>query len=126
MDWRILVSALAALPGALAQAGTPTAGECREGSEFIRNAALARDAGMSRDDFLGRMEADFVLIKAFPPELRWFVKDEADEAFLLAEATAVFDRPQPPARHEAQFLGDCMVLAGGIPLAAERPDSGRR
>lgn len=125
MDWRILVSALAALPG-LAQAGTPTPGECREGSEFIRNAALARDNGMSREEFIGRMQSDFVLIKAFPAELRWFVKDDADEAFLLAEAGAVFEQPQAPARHEAQFLRHCLVFAGEVPTFAERPDSGRR
>lgn len=125
MDWRILVSALVALP-CLAQAGTPTAGECREGGEFIRNAALARDAGMAREDFIGRMQSDFLLIKAFPPEWRWFAKDEADEAFLLGEANLVFDQPQAPARHEAQFLRHCLILAGEIPAVAERPDSGRR
>jgi hypothetical protein len=126
MDWRILVSAWAALACAPAQAGTPTPVECREGGEFIRNAALARDAGMPREDFIGRMQTDFVLIRAFPPELRWFVKDEADEAFLLAEASAVFDKPQPPARHEEQFLRHCLVMAGEIPFFAGRPDNGRR
>ena len=84
-----------------------TVAECFEGSDFIANAALARDNGMSRSAFLGRMEDDFELIQAYPPQLRWFAKDHDDEAFLFDSARRVFDAPQPPEAHRAQFLAAC-------------------
>ncbi len=41
----------------------PTVQECREAGEFIRNAALARDAGMTRKDFVARLDAIFTLLR---------------------------------------------------------------
>ena len=102
-----------------ALAGIPTYEECQQGGEFIRNAALARDAGMTRQAFLERMAQDFVLIRALPQELRWFVKDAADEAFFLAAAAEVFDRPQRPAHHESDFLSACGERALSGPEAEE-------
>lgn len=117
-----LLSAVAAavaatlLTGAPAGAGTPTFRECQEGSEFIRNAARARDAGVDRAFLLDRMAEDFRLIRAFPVALRWFAKDEQDESFLLAAATEVFDRPREAGWHEGRFLSACaeraLVTAG--------------
>ena len=72
-----------------AGAGRPSMNECFEGSEFIGNAALSRDAGMPSNAFLDRMEEDFMLIRAFPNELRWFVHDLDDESFLMQEARDV-------------------------------------
>jgi hypothetical protein len=92
----------------VAAAGHPSLDECFEGADFIGNAALSRDAGMPADQFLGRMQDDFVAIRAFPNELRWFVHDPEDEAFLLDEAREVFDRPGPPANHRLAFLGACV------------------
>jgi hypothetical protein len=83
-------------------------GECAEGGEFIRNAALARDLGVSRDFFIGKLEEDLVLIRAFPPDLRWFAQDEADERFLSERAAQVFDDPMEPEEHEAAFVRDCL------------------
>ena len=97
---------LAAFP-ALAAAHPHTAGECREGGDFIRNAALARDNGTTRDFFVGRLEEDFATIRAFPPALRWFVADAGDERFLRAEVAAVFDAPQPGDEHRAAFVERC-------------------
>src|SRR5687768_6880794 len=77
-----LLSALAfALVSAAGHAGVPTLAECDEASDFIANAAHARDNGMQRDAFLERMQADFVTPRAFPPALRWFARDDADERF---------------------------------------------
>lgn len=84
-----------------------TVAECFEGSDFIANAALARDNGVSRTQFLGRMEDDFELIHAYPPQLRWFAKDQGDETFLLQSAQQVFDSPQAPEQHRARFLAAC-------------------
>jgi len=83
--------------------------ECSEGGEFIRNAALARENGISREFFLGRLEEDLMVIRAFPPELRWFVQDDSDEAFLSERAAKVFDEPKKPEEHEAAFVRDCLL-----------------
>ncbi len=100
------VGLIAAAGSALA--GTPSPTECAEGAEFIGNAAHARDTGMSRDAFIDQMEADFHAIRAFPHELRWFVQDESDEAFLLGAARDVFDRPETPEAHRIGFFRSCM------------------
>ncbi len=91
-----------------AQASEHTIAECIEGSEFIGNAAHARENGMSREAFLSRLEEDFQLIKAYPPQMRWFAKDREDEAFLYESARDVFDQPQTPERHRARFLAACL------------------
>ena len=92
----------------LASASTPSATECTEAAEFIGNAAQARENGMSRDAFLEQMQSDFETIRAFPNELRWFVHDPADEAFLLGAASGVFDRPERPEVHRTAFFHACM------------------
>ena len=85
-----------------------TLAECAEGGEFIRNAALARDAGASRAFLIGKLEEDLVLIQAFPPQLRWFVQDAVDEEFLSRRLEKVFDEPMKPEQHEAAFISDCI------------------
>ena len=92
---------------AFASASVPTMAECLEGSDFIANAAIARDHGMSRDAFMGRLDEDLTLIHAFPSELRWFAKDDDDEHFLRDEARAVFDAPGTADDHRAAFLRAC-------------------
>ena len=82
--------------------------ECFEGSDFIANAALARENGMSRAAFLARLEEDLELIQAYPPQLRWFAKDRDDEVFLYESARQVFDQPQAPEQHRARFLAACL------------------
>lgn len=86
-----------------------SSGECREGGDFIRNAALSRDSGATREFFVGRLEEDLQTIRAFPPALRWFVHDADDEKFLRAEVEAVFDAPQPSERHRSGFLERCVL-----------------
>ncbi len=82
--------------------------ECFEGSDFIGNAALSRDRGLSGREFLDRMKEDFLLIRSFPTELRWFAHDADDESFLLQEAREVFDRPEPAEDHRRAFLHACI------------------
>ena len=82
--------------------------ECREGGDFIRNAALSRDNGISRDFFMSRLADDLVVIRSFPPQLRWFARNEHDEALLTDAAASVFDAPQTPRRHEIEFVDECM------------------
>ncbi len=82
--------------------------ECLEAGVFIRNAALSRDNGISRAFFMSRLADDLVAIRSFPPQLRWFVRNELDEALLTGAAEQVFDAPQPPRRHEIEFVDECM------------------
>lgn len=82
--------------------------ECREGGEFIRNAAFSRDNGISREYFMTRLADDLELIRSFPPQLRWFVHNELDEVLLTDAAARVFDAPQAPQRHEIEFVDECM------------------
>ena len=101
----LLAALVACLPAA---ASKLTMAECFEGSDFIANAALARENGMSREKFLARLEEDIELIQAYPPQLRWFAKDRADEVFLYESAREVFDRPLAPEQHRARFLAACL------------------
>ncbi len=82
--------------------------ECLEAGEFIRNAAISRDNGITREFFMSRMAEDLIAIRSFPPQLRWFVRDELDEALLTGAAERVFDAPQLPRRHEIEFIDECM------------------
>ena len=93
--------------------------ECTEGGEFIRNAALARDHGVSRDFFIGKLEEDLVLIRAFPPELRWFAQDDSDERFLSERAARVFDDPVAPEEHESAFVRECLQQTAGVDSSAQ-------
>jgi hypothetical protein len=107
----VLIAAVLALPcGAAAQAHSPR--ECLEGGDFIRNAALSRDNGVTREFFVNRLEEDFVAIRGFAPELRWFVHSPADEAFLRTEVEAVFDSPQDSEQHRSGFIVRCAQRAG--------------
>ncbi len=109
--WRGAVAAFA-LAGSLAAAASPlSVDECFEGGDFIANAARARDNGMPRETFLTRLEEDLELIQAYPPALRWFAKDAADEEFLSRAARQVFDAPAAPEAHRARFLAACFVRA---------------
>ena len=100
--------ALTSIWVAQATAHPLTLAECAEGGEFIRNAALARNAGASREFFIGKLEEDLILIQGFPPQLRWFVQDAVDEEFLSRRLERVFDEPMKPEQHEAAFISDCI------------------
>jgi hypothetical protein len=104
---RLLLLAAAAAWSLAAGAQPHSATECLEGGDFIRNAALSRDAGASREFFVGRLEDDLVAIRAFPPALRWFVHTPEDEAFLRTEVYEVFDAPAPGELHRDGFLERC-------------------
>ena len=86
--------------------------ECIEGGEFIRNAALARDNGMTREFFVNKLAEDLMIIQSYPPSVRWFVQDAGDEKFLSDAVFKVFDEPVKPEQHEASFVGACMQLVG--------------
>ena len=90
-------------------ASQPSLTECFEGSDFVGNAALSRENGMSEKKFIDRMQDDFELIRAFPQELRWFVHDSGDEAYLMAASREVFERPAPPEEHRRMFLESCFA-----------------
>lgn len=113
---RILLPLLLSFLAATSTAGVPSPKECVEAGDFIGNAALARDGGMSEEQFLSRIHEDLEVIKAFPPQLRWFVQDEEDARFLVEAAAAVFREPKAAAVHRADMVRAC--------LARIRPESG--
>ena len=86
-------------------------GKVPQTGDFIRNAALARDSGYTRDFFVNRLEEDFQSIRAFPPQLRWFVHDSGDEVFLRGEVEAVFGTPVASELHRAGFFERCIQRA---------------
>ena len=85
-----------------------TLAECTEGGEFIRNAALARDNGISREFFVNKLAEDLIVIQSFPPHLRWFVQDTNDEMLLSEAVFKVFDEPMKAEQHQASFISTCM------------------
>ncbi len=93
-------------------ADTPqlSARDCREGADFIRNAALSRDAGMRAEAFLARLEEDLVVVMAMRPAVRWFVYSEREADLLRVAVASVFARPSDPQRHASTFLAGCETL----------------
>jgi hypothetical protein len=106
-------------------ASQPSLTECFEGSDFVGNAAVSRENGMSEKKFIDRMQDDFELIRAFPQELRWFVHDSGDEAYLMAAAREVFERPAPPEDHRRVFLESCFARMAA-PQSDDIPPHERR
>jgi hypothetical protein len=74
----------------------------------MKSDALSRDNGISRDFLMSRLAGDLLVIRSFPPESRWFARNEDDEALLTGAAARVFDAPQSPGRHEIEFVDQCM------------------
>lgn len=109
----VAVAACALLGVDSAAASQPSLAECFEGADFIADAALSRDAGMSAEAFLDRMRQDFVAIRSYPSELRWFAHDADDEAFLLAAASHVFAHPLSANMHREIFLRACVDRMAG-------------
>lgn len=89
-----------------------TQDECNEGGEFIRNAALARDNGITREFFVNKLVEDLMMIQSYPPSMRWFVQDASDEKFLSDAVFKVFDEPMKAEQHEASFVGACLQAVG--------------
>lgn len=118
----LVLGSLAASLGS-AHALTVTPDECSEGAEFISNAAAARDNGIKADDFINRMEEDFMLVRSVPRDLRWFARDEDDEHLLRMAVMAVFRSPRSPSEHGSDFLMSCLISAkmSGPSAAAPTP-----
>lgn len=113
MKMQTWLAALAAAQFAMPLAAHDlTVDECVEAGQFIMHAAMSRDAGTTREEFVGKMREDLFVILAYPPELRWFVQDEADEELLVAHAERVFDQPVTPESHESDFLQACFNRLG--------------
>ena len=86
--------------------------ECSEGADYIRNAALSRDGGMSEIAFMEVFDTDLVMLMAVPPTLRWFVQDDEDADFLRSSLHDVFRKPRNPDKHAEEFAEVCLLRAG--------------
>jgi hypothetical protein len=82
--------------------------ECVEGSDFIKNTALARDRGANEAAFISKLRDDIEIIQGFPPQLRWFVQDDGDANFLIDATTAVFEEPKAARMHQTEFFVSCI------------------
>lgn len=97
------------LSGPVASAHELSLQECREGADYIRNAALSREHGMSETAFMEIFDNDLAMIKGIPKELRWFVQDDDDAAFLRAALNKVFQQPMSPSEHAMDFAHACVA-----------------
>jgi hypothetical protein len=79
------------------------------GQRLHQNAALSRENGMAKQQFIDRLLQDMEAIRAFPSSLRWFMQDADDEYFLLRAADDVFDNPRPPDTHRRDFFESCLA-----------------
>jgi hypothetical protein len=109
MAARAFVAISLLLASGAVHAHKPSVEECREAGEFIRNAALSRDAGMKRELFLDKLRGDLMAIRGHPPAMRWFAQDDDDEAFLVAAVEQVFDAPRKSTEHESEMLQKCLA-----------------
>jgi hypothetical protein len=88
-------------------AGRHAPAECREGGEFIRNAAISRDNGLPKEAFLRHLIADLSVIRGLPEGMRWFARDETDESLLIQHAELVYGYGMSAKDHEEAFLTEC-------------------
>lgn len=95
-----------------AQAIEVDAAECREGAQFIGNAAQSRKNGISKEMFVGKLEEDLFVLESIPPNLRWFAHSDAEADFLRTAVAEVFEFPRDPIVHAQNFLKDCLKSAG--------------
>jgi hypothetical protein len=92
--------------------------ECLEGGDFIKHAAMSRDYGMTREQFISKVQGDLLMIQSFPPDLRWFVQDLDDEVLLVSATERVFDEPSDPEAHRDAFLQSCFGRVKYTPRAS--------
>ena len=100
------------LPAMPAHAHELSLQECREGADYIRNAAISREHGMSETALMDIFDNDLAMIMAIPKELRWFVQDEDDATFLRSALNQVFQQPKEPSEHAMEFAHACVARAG--------------
>ena len=109
--WLFVVLALVVGLSSTASANgfLPTEQECREGSDFIKNAVLSRANGYSKAFLLGRFDDDMTVLSGMHPEKRWFVRSQGAMQFLrqaLIDAIAAKRKPRDQADI---FLRSCMA-----------------
>ena len=98
--------------GAQAQAIEVDATECREGAQFIGNAAQSRKNGATKEMFVGKLDEDLFVLENIPPDLRWFAHSDAEAEFLRVAVLDVFEFPRDPKEHAIDFLATCLKSAG--------------
>ncbi len=92
----------------------PTQRECEEATDFIRNAALSRNNGYTKQKIVGLFDDNVTVLSGMDPEKRWFVRSPGATRFLRDALTLVFDVPGRPGEHAARFLESCLEHARGI------------
>jgi hypothetical protein len=106
-----------------AQAIEVDATECREGAQFIGNAAQSRKNGATKEMFVGKLEEDLFVLENVPPDLRWFAHSDVEAQFLREAVLDVFEFPRDPKEHATDFLAKCLNSAGIDANLADAPKS---
>ena len=106
----LLALSILSLPPAIAHELSKQ--ECMEGTDYIRNAALSREQGMTESAFMDVFDNDLVMLRSIPPTLRWFVQDEDDAEFLRSALNEVFRLPATPDQHARNFAEACLLRSG--------------
>lgn len=87
----------------------PTERECHEGSDFIKNAALSRANGYSKEFLIGRFDDDMTVLSGMHPEKRWFVRSQGATRFLRQSLLNVFAVKRKPQDQADIFFRSCMA-----------------
>lgn len=87
-----------------------SAGDCAEGGDFIRNAALSRNNGLAAEQFLERLEGDLLMLRGIPEAARWFAYSTIEENLLRQGSLSVFRNPREPQAHRDEFVRLCETV----------------
>ena len=108
VNFKPLVAALLACFPLFANAHSLSAGECEEVAQFLKHAAISREAGFPEANFMQHLQEDLALLQNLPPDLRWVAQDSEDEAMLIQAVQRVFQQPVAPQDHASEFLAWCV------------------
>jgi hypothetical protein len=96
------------------QAESLSAGDCAEGGDFIKNAALSRDNGIAAERFIATLEDDLSRVRDMPAAARWFAYSDIEEQLLRKATLGVFMRPKNADIHRAEFVRLCDTVRNSV------------
>lgn len=91
-----------------------SAGDCSEGGDFIRNAALSRDNGIKAEQFINTLEDDLSRVRDMPAASRWFAYSDIEAQMLRKATYGVFMKPKDADRHRAEFIQFCESVRNSV------------
>ncbi len=120
---QISVLAIGLCVCASVQAESLSAGDCSEGGDFIKNAALSRDNGIAAERFIATLEEDLSRVRDMPAAARWFAYSEIEEQLLRRATLGVFMRPKNADIHRAEFVRLCETVRNSVAYRESKQQS---